>query len=203
MRAPFLWYVMYGGSMRPREQLEGERLPGGWMVGKMIQKKGGTGSNFSVGYLVRNEDGRECYLKAMDYHDAMMAANTPDELKFYAELYGFEKRICEFCRDLHLSRVVHAIESGSIVPPPSAPYGKVEYIIFELAAGDVRRHLDMHPGFDTEFMLRVVHNVAVALQQLHQGEMAHQDAKPSNVMVLPNNSGAKIGDLGRAWNKMF
>ena len=59
--------------MRPRELLEGEKLDGGWTVGKMIQKKGGTGSFFSVGYIVSDENGRECYLKAMDYHEAMTA----------------------------------------------------------------------------------------------------------------------------------
>lgn len=189
--------------MRPRELLKGEKLLGGWTVGEMLTKKGGTGSNFSVGYIVRNDNGRECYLKAMDYHDAMTAGNTPDELKFYAELYGFEKRICEACRDIHLSRVMHAIDSGSITPHPVAPYGKVEYIIFELADGDVRRHLDRHGQMDTAFMLRVLHNVGVALQQMHKAIMAHQDAKPSNVMILPNGAGAKMGDLGRAWTGMF
>ena len=57
--------------MRPRELLEGEKLDGGWIVGKMITRKGGTGSNFSAGYLVYDPDGREFYLKAMDYHEAM------------------------------------------------------------------------------------------------------------------------------------
>ena len=51
--------ALKGVCMRPREQLEGEKLPGGWTVGKTISKKGGTGSNFSVGYLVTNEDGRD------------------------------------------------------------------------------------------------------------------------------------------------
>src|SRR4051812_3744619 len=119
--------------MRPREQLEGEKLSGGWTVGKMITKKGGTGANFSVGYLVRNEDGRECYLKAMDYHEALMDPDTPSKMKWFADMYLFEKNICEACRDAHLDRVVHAIESGSIVPPGTAPYGKVEYMIMELA----------------------------------------------------------------------
>jgi serine/threonine protein kinase len=175
-------------NMRPRELLEGEKLSGGWTVGKMIHQKGGTGANFSVGYTVHNDDGRNCYLKAM---------------KLVADLYDFEKKICEACRDFHLRRVVHAIESGSIVPHAAAPYGKVEYIIFEMADGDVRRHLDQHAPFDTAFMLRVVHNVAVALEQLHTAQMAHQDVKPSNIMMFPKDIGAKIGDLGRAWTQMF
>jgi len=189
--------------MRPREQLEGEKLPDGWTVGKMITKKGGTGANFSVGYIVHHDDGRQCYLKAMDYHEQMNVHSSPAELEFTAKMYGFEKCICEACRDFHMSHVIHAITSGSIIPHPSAPYGKVEYIIFELAAGDVRGHLDTHDLFDTAFMLRVVHNTGVALQQLHEAKIAHQDVKPSNIMIIPNNGGAKVGDLGRAWTQMF
>lgn len=189
--------------MRPREQLAGEKLLGGWTVGKIIANKGGTGSNFSVGYIVTNDDGRECYLKAMDYHEAMLATDTPTAMKWFTEMYLFEKTICEACRDAHLDRVVHAIESGSIVPPASAPYGKVEYMIMELADGDVRRHLDRSASFNTSFMLRILHNVAVGLQQMHQAKMAHQDVKPSNAMVLKDNQGAKIGDLGRAWSQVF
>jgi serine/threonine protein kinase len=189
--------------MRPREQLEGQKLDGGWSVGKMIHKKGGTGSTFSVGYLVTNDDGRECYLKAMDYHDAMLDPDTPRALKWFTDMYLFEKTICEACRDAHLDRVVHAIEVGSIVPPASAPYGKVEYMIMELADGDVRGHLDRRPTFDVTFMLRVLHNVAVGLKQLHREEMAHQDMKPSNTLILKESGGAKIGDLGRAWSSTF
>jgi serine/threonine protein kinase len=195
--------IVKEGFMRPREQLEGEKLPGGWIVGKMITKKGGTGSNFSVGYIVTNESGREYYLKAMDYHDAMLHPDTPRAMKWFTDMYLFEKTICDACRDAHLDRVVHAIESGSITPPAAAPYGKVEYMIMELADGDVRGLLDRSPTFDTTFMLRVLHNVGVGLKQMHHEKMAHQDMKPSNTLILKDRTGAKIGDLGRAWSETF
>jgi serine/threonine protein kinase len=35
---------------------------------------------------------------------------------------------------------------------------------------------------------------------MHKGEMAHQDLKPSNILVFGSNS-SKIGDVGRAWQK--
>jgi eukaryotic-like serine/threonine-protein kinase len=189
--------------MRPREQLEGERLSGGWIVGKMLQKKSSTGSNFSVGYLVVNDDGRHGYLKAMDYLEAFRAPDTAAALKAFAEMYLFEKQICEACRDYHLDRVVHAIASGSILPDPGNPFGKVEYLIFELADSDIRYHLDSRPDFDTAFMLRILHNVATGLQQLHIAEMAHQDLKPSNILIINQEIGSKIADLGRAWAKAF
>jgi eukaryotic-like serine/threonine-protein kinase len=39
------------------------------------------------------------------------------------------------------------------------------------------------------------------LQQLHAAQMAHQDVKPSNVLVFAAEQKAKLGDLGRAWSK--
>jgi serine/threonine protein kinase len=190
--------------MRPREQLSGQKLPNGWTVTKLLGKKSSTGGNFSVGYVVQNDDGRQGFLKAMDYVDAFKAPDTAEELKRCAELYLFEKQICAACRDSHLSRVVHAIESGSILPDPNQPLGKVEYLIFELADGDIRAHLDARPMFDdVAFVFRVLHNVATGIQQLHTAEMAHQDLKPSNVLVFKQNSGSKIADLGRAWASAF
>jgi len=189
--------------MRPREQLAGEKLSGGWKVIRMLTKKSSTGSNFSVGYLVENDDGRQGFLKAMDYLEALMHPNALEMLKQFADIYLFEKQICEICRDRHFRRIVHAIDSGSIMPDPRNPASRVEYLIFELADGDVRAHLDARLPTDTAFMLRVLHNVATALQQLHGGEMAHQDTKPSNVLIGKEHAGAKLADLGRAWSKAF
>ncbi len=188
-------------KMRPREQLAGLSLPGGWTVRTLLSKKSATGGNFSIGYLVENDDGRKGFLKAMDYVEAFSHPDTPSELKRMAEMYIFEKSICAACADL--SRVVHAIEHGSILPDPNQPMGKVEYLIFELADGDVRGHLDATPDIGNGFVLRVLHNVAAGLQQMHSRSMAHQDLKPSNVLIFEEQIGSKIGDLGRAWAKAF
>jgi serine/threonine protein kinase len=45
----------------------------------------------------------------------------------------------------------------------------------------------------------MLHHVAVGLQQLHGKNIAHQDLKPSNVLIFEKDDvGAKIADLGRA-----
>ncbi len=46
-------------------------------------------------------------------------------------------------------------------------------------------------------MLRSLHQSAVGLQELHLTGIAHQDLKPSNVLVFPVD-GSKLSDLGRA-----
>ncbi len=187
--------------MRPSEQLTGLKLEGGWTVVERIGKgPKATGGHFSTGYRVVNEDGRQGFLKAMDYTEALAAhADTAKVLQAMTEAYLFEKAICQSCRNSRLRRIIHAIDSGSVVADPSSAAGKVEYLIFELAEGDIRTHLDKTTDMDVVFLLRVLHNVAVGIQQLHSVQIAHQDLKPSNVLVLAADDGSKVSDLGRAW----
>ena len=44
---------------------------------------------------------------------------------------------------------------------------------------------------------RSLHHIAVGLQQIHGQGIAHQDLKPSNVLVF-NGNNSKIGDFGRS-----
>jgi serine/threonine protein kinase len=71
--------------------------------------------------------------------------------------------------------------------------------MFELADGDLRKVVSRSNKIDDAWRLRVLHDVAVGIQQLHGQRIAHQDLKPSNVLVFDKDGkGAKIGDLGRA-----
>ncbi|MDQ2891177.1 MAG: protein kinase [Gemmatimonadota bacterium] len=57
--------------------------------------------------------------------------------------------------------------------------------------------MDISQTFDTAWVLRSLHHVASGLMQLHNAEIAHQDLKPSNVLVFGSKS-SKIADLGSA-----
>jgi serine/threonine protein kinase len=187
---------------RPARQLVGHVLPGGWRVLERIDRKPtDTGSCFSTGYIVEDDEGRRGFLKAMDYLRAFIAADTAGEMKKIAETFVFERDLSEKCRNMSMRRVVHAIDSGEVTVIPGQPHTKVSYLIFELADGDIRSHLNAQDDFDLVFVLRALHHVAVGLQQLHLADMAHQDLKPSNVLVYESQRGAKVGDLGRAWSK--
>jgi serine/threonine protein kinase len=122
-------------------------------------------------------------------------------MNWMTQAYIFEKELCQKCKDHSLRRIVHAIESGTIPGPPGRPQNRVEYLIFEKADSDIRHHLDAQQGFDVVFALRTLHNVAAALRQLHSRFMAHQDLKPSNVLVFREQAVSKIADLGRAWSQ--
>jgi serine/threonine protein kinase len=186
--------------MSPAEQLVGVTLDNGWkVVTPAMRKPNATGGHFSHGYIAENADGRRGFLKAMDYTKAFQGPNTADVLAAMTNAYLFERNLCEKCA--HLSRIARAIDSGSVHVQPDKLFTKVEYLIFELATGDVRAHLDMQDRLDLIFVMRTLHHIATGLEQLHRADIAHQDLKPSNVLVFSPKVGSKICDLGRAWDR--
>jgi len=63
-----------------------------------------------------------------------------------------------------------------------------------------QQSIDANADLDIAFALRTLHHASVGLSQLHRVNVAHQDLKPSNVLVF-RGAGSKVGDLGRAWAK--
>jgi serine/threonine protein kinase len=177
--------------------LMGLRLDNGWeIVNQVALGSGATGSNFSVGYIVRKPTGEQGFLKALDYVTRLQFSSDPArDLQAMTEAFNFERDILAACRSM--SRVITAIEEGAVTIP-GIPFGTVQYLILELADGDARGHIDAISQFDVAWALRALHHVAVGLFQMHRGDVAHQDVKPSNVLIFDGGSNAKIGDLGRA-----
>jgi serine/threonine protein kinase len=183
------------------ELLTGSTLDGGWKVVELLPRRpGATGGNFSVGYRVEHPDGRQGFCKALDYASALSRPNTPEALHLATEEYIFERDLHRKCEERRMSRILTALDDGQTFVP-NCPIGQVDYIIFELAQYDVRRALDVEADLEATLRLRALHNVAAGLRQLHQAHIAHQDVKPSNVLILRNGLGersSKLGDLGRA-----
>lgn len=182
----------------PAQQLLNFSLPGGWKVMSRVPRTAGmTGGTFSEGYLVENVDGRSGFLKALDFSGAMGAADPSMELEALTAAFNFERNLLAKCRECRMTRVVLAVDDGTVVVDPNSQVGRVQYLILERADGDVRSYIQTSDSFDLAWRLRSLHHVATGLAQLHQQTIAHQDLKPSNVMVF-HGSESKIGDLGRA-----
>jgi serine/threonine protein kinase len=178
--------------------LAGVFLPSGWeVVARLPKLPAATGGTFSESYVVRRADGTEAYLKAFDYSVALQGPNTADVLLALTNAYVFERDLLAYCARTHMSRIVLALDAGEIDVPGFGQLSRVNYLIFERAEHDVRRHRDLMLALDIAWVLRSLHHVATGLSQLHQEGISHQDLKPSNVLVFPDDS-SKIGDLGRA-----
>ena len=72
----------------------------------------------------------------------------------------------------------------------------VYYIIYEMADGDIRRHLSAS-DFDAAWNLWALHDISVGLMQLHNAGVVHLDTKPSNSLVFDSRN-VKLADLGCA-----
>lgn len=187
-------------NVNPAFCLQGRVLDDGWEVLEIHRRPiGSTGGHFSVGYKVRKGD-VVAYLKALDF---MAVFQSPDHLKALEAMlsaFNFERNLLAKCKNRKMRNVVTPIIDGYAEFPDVPVISKVYYIIFELADGDIRSILNAMQSFDIAWCFRSLHNIAVGLQQLHQGGIAHQDLKPSNVLVFRGNK-SKIADLGRASDK--
>lgn len=193
------------GSM----SLIGTQIDGGWTIISELPRPGTvgaedlTGGQFSICYIVeRTKDKKteRAFLKVIDVNAAANAfpGNVMLGLKLAADSHAIESTILDVCKKASLDRIIRVLAVGQI---PSTTTGALPapYILFENADGDLRKLVSRGAAFDNAWKLRVLHDVAVGLQQLHQKKIAHQDLKPSNVLIFNDDGqGAKIGDLGRS-----
>lgn len=182
----------------PADDLEGEELPDGWTVGKKVAPKaaaGESGGHFSVGYEVSHPDFGQAFLKALDLSGVLRMPNSVVALQQATQEYNYECDILDKCKDKKMSRVVVAIARGE--HRRDGDLVSVPYLVFEPATCDARRQLDALAEFDAAWALRVLHHIAIGMGQLHAQRIAHQDVKPSNVLMFGEAS-SKLGDLGRA-----
>ena len=183
----------------PAESLLGMKLDDGWEVIEIVKRKPeDTGGHFSVCYIVKKNN-TKAFLKAIDLSDALSQTDFMDALNQITTAFIFERDLLYKCKDNHLSKIVTPLAHGKVSFPGQPSYFNVSYIIFEMADSNLRNHLVKMRVFDLAWILRSLHNTAVALEQLHKSEIAHQDLKPSNVLVF--NKESKVGDLGRSSDK--
>ena len=179
--------------------LTGVELDGGWIVGEKDEKRPGeSGRTFSVCYKVTHKDNGDAYfLKAFDFYTPLANSNPQTfgvQLQQMINAFVFEEALLRECRGS--DRVVTAVASGQY--RPNGQIVPVPYLIFELGAGDIRRHLGTNE-LPIAWKVRAFHHIATGVLQVHGKDVAHQDLKPSNAVVFKTHTG--VADLGRASKK--
>lgn len=186
-------------------RLSGLTLDNDWVVGEMLLtgRRGiGSGGYFSVSYSV-SKGNQTAFLKAFDIFQAMERAvqhqqSVTTVMLKQLQAYEFETELHRSC--LKMKRIVRILDQGQkmVTPLPNEQFSTVPYMIMELAdGGDVRSYIQRASAIDLAMKLYYLRDVASGLLQLHSANIAHQDLKPSNIMIF-NGDSAKIGDLGRA-----
>lgn len=174
-------------------------LKSDWKVIEKITKSdNSTGSFFSVCYIVE-KDGEVCFLKAFDFAKFFQISepgrDIVDIMGDMITAYQYERDLSKHCKDKHVTKVAFVKEAGQEIVN-GYTVSIVPYLIFDLADGDVRSKLDYSNKLDFAWKLNSLHDIAVALKQLHGIDVAHQDLKPSNILLFRKE--CKLGDLGRS-----
>lgn len=195
---------MAAGVFNIAENLEQYNV-NGWHVLEKLQSKGTTGGNFSIGYVVVNEDGVKGFLKALDYSRALRSIDSAQALQAMTNAYIFERDLLKKCCDKKLHYVVKLLDAGHFqldeTQVPEDLYIvslAVDYIVLEYADTSLRTIIDLSQSFDYAWALRSLHNIAVGISELHGIQVAHQDIKPSNILVFKKENSSKLGDMGRS-----
>ena len=179
----------------PGEHLVGQTLDGTWTATGRIGSSG-TGGNFSISYAVEHVKTKHtAFMKVLNLGRAFGTPDPLNTMKYLINAFELERNTLQNCGSLRLSRIVTLIAHGTHSPLPGQL--PVFYIIFDLASGDARAHLSKHGAVSVAWTLRTLHQLAVAVQQLHTHDIAHQDIKPSNALIF-ETAGAKLADLGCA-----
>ena len=177
----------------------GDILDSRWTIEKrMTRSAHGTGGTFSVPYLAKDSTGKPGFLKAMDFHRGLSAPDPATAIHNMTEAFNFEKGVLEYCRSQRLSRIVQLIDSGVHRPNPGRVEDVIQFLVFEVAEGDIRAYIAGSRIWERAIALRTIHGVAAALQQLHRANVAHQDVKPSNILLFKDKS-TKLADVGRSF----
>lgn len=180
----------------PAESLSGHHLEGGWEVGEIIENHPEeSGGYFSICYNVSKPSGELGFLKALDFSGALSSQDLVKALQICTDAYLHEKALLEMCRSL--SRVVTALDFGTVTLGDPKKAEIVPYIIFEVAEATVRAKINRRLQLPFEWKVRSLHQATVGMRQLHAQQISHQDVKPSNALLF-GDRGLKLADLGRS-----
>ena len=179
----------------------GQVLDGGWVVeASRLCAKDASGSGHCFPFIAKHPDGRRAFVKVLDpIPDSNLAdeEQLPD-LQRRLAFFNYEHKLLQKCLTRKIRRVVEVLGRGSL-KLAGFPIA-VHYLMFELAERDLREHATLEHTLNVALNLRILHQTSLALEALHFNRIAHNDVKPSNVLLFSELE-TKLGDLGHAHDK--
>ena len=180
-------------------RLEGKTIDKWLVMEKRIKTADDSSGAFSSCYKVKNiENGRLGFLKALNYQYAFSAIGrgmtSADFMHRMTSNYVYERDLLNFCENERMSRIVTAVDHGEYMEPGA--FYPVPYLVFEIA-DDSLKNVNVVKNPDLVWKLSAFHGCLVGLSQLHSKKIAHQDLKPSNILIFGSNV-SKLADLGNA-----
>ena len=130
---------------------------------------------------------------------AVFRARDPEgravALKVMLSAGSSSKRLERFRREVELTQGLS--HPGIVRVLGAAVEGELPSLILELVEGSDLDELFRDPGADLETKLRLVEEVARAVDYAHSQGVLHRDLKPANVLVSPDGR-ARVTDFGLA-----
>lgn len=201
-------------TITPAHSLIGLQLASGWVLTqKLTPGPGATGGNFGVGYIAE-QGGARAFVKAIDFVKALGSADPLSALAELTSRANFERDALQYCGARNMSKVVRLLAHEYVNLDPSGnPMMQVSCLVMEFGPADLRSQVGASSDpLPCSWILAVLRDTALAIDQLHRAGVAHQDVKPSNVIsmksAVPAAAGISMGgadmklaDLGRIVRK--
>lgn len=186
-------------STDPINELSGVSTESGWIIGDLVKRRPEqTGGFHSVGYEAHHPDLGKGFIKAIDFSKAMESENISDALQRLTMEYNFERNLANRLTERAGRRVVRCLDHGA-VEKDGVVGGKVLYLIFERADGDLRTQV-VDGALTFAERLELLHCIFLCIAELHKNSVSHQDLKPSNFLTFLLQETTKVGDFGRSWS---
>ena len=80
-------------------------------------------------------------MKAFDFEEALRSEDPLRAVEELSKTFNFERDLLKICQEAKMTKIVRVLGDG-FVPHVNAPLGRVFYLLFELADGDLRAEFE-------------------------------------------------------------
>ncbi len=183
-------------SMNLETALIGQALLGGWTITSLrVEVSSGPIRIPTLSFEATDGQQSKALVKVLDLRIDPAAPDELKDLELRLMVFNYQRQLIERLAGERLRGVVRGLQSGSI-PFASAPLGRIYFLIVEWSDDDLRSQVALNDRFDSAYALRVLHQTATALHELHQREVAHLSVRPANIVFIAET--VKLGEFSCA-----